>query len=52
MRWQEVIEEGLRAKIYKRVGDDQRARTSYSLYQSLRKGLVMAESVNNPGGMF
>lgn len=45
LRWQEVIEEGLRAKIYKRAGDDQRARTSYSLYQSLREGLVMAESV-------
>lgn len=43
-RWPMVLEEALRAKIYKRVSDDARARTSYSLYAQLRKGLITAES--------
>lgn len=44
-RWETVIEEGLRAKVYKRISDDTRARTCYSLYAQLRKGLVSAESL-------
>lgn len=43
MRWEAVLEEGLRAKIYKRLSDDIRQRTSYSLYMQLRQGLFTSE---------
>jgi hypothetical protein len=43
LRWSSVIEEGLRAKVYKRVSDDSRAKTSYSMYTTLRQGLYSAE---------
>ena len=49
MRWGDVITEGLRAKIYKRVSDTERARTCYSLYSTLRKGLVSSESADLSG---
>lgn len=45
LRWREVIEEGLRAKVYKRVGDDARARMCFSMYSSQRAGLVTSESM-------
>jgi len=41
--WGDVVSEGVRAKIYKRVSDTERARTCYSLYAQLRKGLVTSE---------
>lgn len=44
IRWSTVIEEGLRAKVYKRVADETRARTSYSLYSTLRQGLYTSET--------
>lgn len=44
-RWQPILEEGLRAKVYKRLSDDVRQRTCYSLYTQLRNGLVSSESV-------
>jgi hypothetical protein len=44
--WSEVVKEGVRAKVYKRLSDTERARTCYSLYAQLRKGLVTAE-INN-----
>lgn len=43
-RWNDVVEEGVRAKVYKRVGDTERARTCYSLYQSLRHGFWTSET--------
>lgn len=43
MRWADVVAEGLRAKVYKRLSDDSRARTCYSLYQSLRHGFWTSE---------
>lgn len=43
LRWPMVIEEGLRAKVYKRLSDTDRSRTSYSMYQTLRQGLYSAE---------
>ena len=49
IRWGEVIEEGLRAKIYKRVADTERARTSYSLFTTLRAGLVTSEEADGGG---
>lgn len=44
MRWADVLAEGLRAKIYKRLSDTERARTCYSLYGSLRQGLWTSET--------
>lgn len=43
LRWADVCAEGLRAKVYKRLSDDSRARTSYSLYSQLRQGLFTSE---------
>jgi hypothetical protein len=43
LRWGSVIEEGLRAKIYKRISDTERARTSYSMYTTLRRGVYTSE---------
>lgn len=45
MRWEEVLAEGLRAKVYKRTSDTERARTCYSLYGSLRQGLWTSETM-------
>lgn len=49
LRWPMVIEEGLRAKVYKRVSDTERARTSFSMYMTLRQGLYTAE-IGDIGG--
>lgn len=43
LRWNSVLIEGLRAKVYKRLADETRARTSYSLYSQLRNGLFTSE---------
>lgn len=43
MRWADVLREGLRAKIYKRLSDQLRSQTCYSLYQQLRQGLFTSE---------
>lgn len=50
MRWSDVISEGVRAKIYKRLSDTERARTSYSMYGSLRQGLWTSETAELFGG--
>lgn len=49
LRWPTVIEEGLRAKVYKRLSDTERARTSYSMYQTLRQGLYTGEIADVSG---
>lgn len=49
LRWHDVLAEGLRAKIYKRVSDEVRQRTSYSMYQQLRQGLWVSETVELGG---
>ncbi len=49
MRWSMVVEEGLRAKIYKRISDTERARTAYSLYAQQRQGLITSERADNGG---
>lgn len=43
LRWHDVLREGLRAKIYKRLSDQVRQTTSYSLYMQLRNGLYTSE---------
>lgn len=50
MRWSDVLAEGLRAKVYKRLSDTERARTSYSLYGSLRQGLWTSETAEVGSG--
>lgn len=45
-RWPMVVSEGIRAKAYKRVSDDSRARMCYSLYAQLRNGLYTSEIAN------
>lgn len=42
-RWGHTIAEGVRAKVYKRTSDTERARTSYSLYAQLRRNLITSE---------
>lgn len=42
-RWSILLEEGLRAKVYKRVSDDPRATKAYSAYMALRNGLYTSE---------
>lgn len=44
LRWKILVEEGVRAKVYKRLSDTERARTAYSLYSSLRHGFWTAET--------
>ena len=38
-----TIREGLRAKVYKRVGDTERAKLAFSLYSSMRKAMYTNE---------
>lgn len=47
MRWTELIREGVRAKVYKRLGDQARMGPSYSAYQEARKAFELQESVND-----
>lgn len=50
LRWVDVVSEGLRAKIYKRLSDTERARTCYSMFNTLRQGLFTSE-VADLGGI-
>lgn len=43
-RWPEVVKQGCRAKIFSRLGEETRAKMSYSLYESQRQGLKASES--------
>lgn len=45
MRWHDVVAEGVRAKIYKRLSDEGRQRTSYSLFKQLALGLYTSETM-------
>lgn len=44
-RHEELLAEGLRAKVYKRMADETRSRTSYSQYESMRIGVQNTESM-------
>jgi len=48
-RWSEVIREGVRAKIYKRTGDDTRAVRCYSAFESARNTIWTAEGIQDGG---
>lgn len=43
LRWPDLIREGVRAKVYKRLGDETRQRTSYSSYESMRAEMQAQE---------
>lgn len=43
-RWEQVLLEGLRAKVYKRTGDTARQQTSYSLFKQGVMNLLSSES--------
>jgi len=47
MRWEETIAEGTRAKLFKHLSDDSRARVSFSLFQGLREAVYRAEAVDS-----
>lgn len=42
-RWSETIKEGLRAKAYKRLGDEGRMRVSFSAFETMRAGVWISE---------
>lgn len=44
MRHEDLLAQGVRSKVYARLGDQNRSRLAYSLYESLRPGMVSAES--------
>lgn len=44
LRWTDLVMEGIRAKVYKRLSDDSRAKTSYSLYTQARMGIYTSET--------
>lgn len=51
LRWLECIKQGTRAKIWARVGEADRGRVAYSLYEQERQQLVLSESLEqNPDG--
>ena len=49
LRWPTALEEGVRAKLYKRLGDEPRARLAYSAYMQIRAGLVNSEKADLAG---
>lgn len=47
-RWTDTIKEGVRAKAFKRLGDEVRSRSSYSLFENQR--FAMQQQETWPGG--
>lgn len=45
IRWPEAVREGIRSKLYRRLGDEIRARMSYSAYESTRDMLWQTEGI-------
>jgi len=46
LRWKDTLMAGVRAKIWARLGDTERAKIAYSSYESLRPLIVGAETYN------
>lgn len=44
LRWAVLLEEGVRAKLYKRISDSVRAPLCYSMFMAQRQGLYTAEA--------
>ena len=49
LRWPTALEEGVRAKLYTRLGDEPRARLAYSAYMQIRAGLLNSEKADLAG---
>ena len=49
LRWDALTTEGVRAKVYKRLSDDSRSKTSYSMYTTLRQGFYSSENADISG---
>ena len=49
LRWEDLIREGVRAKIYKRTGDDTRGRTAYSAFTAMRRNIESSELATQDG---
>lgn len=45
-RWSEIIKAGVRNKVYIRLGEQERARTTYPIYSTGRKQIINTESLN------
>lgn len=43
-RWEDLIREGVRAKLYKKLNDSERMRSAYSAFESNRRAMVAAET--------
>lgn len=43
-RWPDLIREGVRAKLYKKLNDSERMRSAYSAFESNRRAMVAAET--------
>lgn len=49
LRWKEMLKQGVRNKIFVRLGEETRARASYSIYSGLRGQCMASESMEmNP----
>lgn len=46
-RWDSVISEGVRSKVWRRLGDMDRTRTSYSAFESMRAAIWNSEPSSN-----
>lgn len=44
LRWTEVLKEGVRAKLFKRQGEETRAKMCFSQFEALKLGLISSES--------
>lgn len=44
LRWAEVLKQGVRAKIFARLGEESRAKMAFSAFESLRRGLNTTEA--------
>jgi len=49
MRWSDLVREGVRAKVFKRLGDQLRAGLCFSAYQDMRIAMQMQETVQQRG---
>lgn len=47
-RWEDIVKQGAIAKVFTALANYDRARLAYSLYESLRPGLVSAEQYTPP----
>jgi len=47
LRWSSVLKEGVRAKVFKRLGEKDRAGMCFSAFEAQREGLLSSETFDN-----